>query len=242
MKFNTLFGIIVVFGLTVSTAMATPIYNLGLPCGPGNQVCDYKYTITNPLGVYTDGDTNTTYGPGLSNFYEWSKNTVVDSMYWEDAANEGNGKWWQSKAGFSTSTVDFNTVSDYFTFGCCEPDWWNDIFTKNNNTTIGQNGWVETLISDGTTITYTYSAWGNSTDYWDTYSKQSGASYSSNGSSSFESIYKAKGKFVSDPWNVLFTEQYSDPANKTPEPSGLFLSLGGGLMLVGSRLWRRKKT
>lgn len=229
MKFKMLFAVIATFlALTVSIATATPVYNLGLPCGPGMSVCEYNYTVSFPALVTYDGGNSSTFSPGATSQYVWSSQTVMESGYWAGAASNGNGSWWQAISGYSTSTVNFETWSDYFSYGCCEPDWWDDIVTINKNKTVSSSGWVESIISDGTTITHMYTTWGNSTDTWDTYSRQSGASYYTGGSYSYNNESRSDGVYFSEPWSTYFEERYpANPSTATPEPSALVLSLGG---------------
>lgn len=236
MKF--IFGIIASLILTVTTAKAAPIYTLGLPCGPGYQECVYSNIVTFPTSVTTDSGNNFNSWAGGTSQNTWQSRTVSDFRYWEGAGSDANGSWWQSIGGDSASTAESSSWSDYFIYGCCEPDWWQDIVAVSNSKTVSQSGWSESLRFDGLEIIHTVMSWGNSTDTWDTYSRQSGASYYPGGSSSYDNESRASGTFVTPPWGNYFEERYPAPSTATPEPSALLLSLGGLMIAIGG--WRKK--
>lgn len=241
MKFS-IFGLIAVLALTVSTLTATPIYTLGLPCGPSSsyQECVYSNIVAFPTSVYADSGSSFNSWAGGSSQNDWQSRTVSDFSYWEGAGSDVNGHWWQSIGGNSASTAESNSWSDYFSYGCCEPDWWQDIFAASNSKTVSQSGWSESLRFDGLEIIHTVMSWGNSIDTWDTYTRQSGASYYPGGSSTYSSESRSSGTYVTAPWGNYFEERYPAPSTATPEPSAFVLSLVGGLMFaVGS--WRKNK-
>lgn len=239
MKFS-IFGLIAILTLTVATVTAAPLYTLGLPCGPSYQECVYGNIVAFPSSVYADSGNNYTSWSGGTSQNAWQSRTVSDFSYWEGAGSDVSGNWWQSIGGYSDSTAESSSWSDYFSFGCCEPYWWQDIFAASSSKTVSQSGWSESLRFDGLEIIHTVMSWGNSTDTWDTYSRQSGASYYTGGSSTYSSESRSGGTYVTAPWVNYFEERYPAPSTETPESSAFILSIGGGLMLAIGK-WRRNK-
>ncbi len=220
--------------LLASLCVASPVYDLGLPCGP-NSVVGCLYNNFNTSTTTTSGSGSMFYSePGRTLESRWQSATKNQNDNNEYAGTESSG-WWQGIANFGLAETSSFSFSDDYRYGSGNGvDWWEDYFSSGSYYSLGQWGSGVSLWSDWTTITLTTWAWGNSSESWDNFFKNAGGANWLGGSSSFNNTSWASGGSGSS-WSNFSQESYPDPsfnAGAVPEPLNLFLT-GGGLVLLG---------
>jgi len=228
------------FTILLATVMcvASPIYDLGLPCGPNSVVgCNYGYYTT----TTTTSSGNSFYfynEPGRTIESRWSYANTNRNDYNEYAGADQFG-WWQGVSGYGLMETSSSGFSDDFRYGCCSPDWWEDVFSSGSYYSLSQSGWGTSLYSDRAAITLTTFGWGEFSESWSNYYRNAGATYWPGSYWSFDNASWSGGGSGSF-WNYFSQESYpAGPGGATPEPLSLLMT-GGGLLSLGTLRFRKR--